>query len=427
MADFIKNISNNLHYGSGYISSVSYFNPPAPMKTRYSGSNSTKLIYTSGASHLFNRFNLLNNTVNDICYDSEEDIVMAGGLFTGLRQESGLLNRARFVRLKSNGEEVENFNIGFGFPSPVRAIAIQDDKILVGGDFFTYNQNTAQRLARLDFNGNLDPAFPTSGMFTGGVILTIKVQQDGKILIGGTGTKLRRLNSNGTIDFNFENNVVNKIIGPASVVRSIEIDNNGKILVGGVFTNFGTTIVNNIVRLEDDGTLDTTFEMGSGFERFVFPNTISGNVNVIKIDSNNKILVGGLFDFYNGFECKNIIRLNENGSRDTSFGSSFTFFDGVVKTIEEQDNKILVGGTFDSKLIRLFQTGSVDNSFYLNVSNRNIQEINKIKVDNQKNIYVGASIIYVNNTTIPNSGIVKLLPNGSMSQTESVIGYNYCR
>ena len=110
---------------------------------------------------------------------------------------------------------------------------------------------------------------------------TVAIQSDGKILTAG-GSDAYRLNSDGTLDATFNNN-----LGLASkVVNAIAVQSDGKILLGGVTISIG--IFNNaeLLRLNSDGTPDATFNtnLGTGF---------SSTVETTSVQSDGKILVGG--------------------------------------------------------------------------------------------------------------------------------------
>jgi hypothetical protein len=62
--------------------------------------------------------------------------------------------------------------------------------------------------------------------------------------------------------------------------------------------------------LNIDGSLDMTFDPGSGFNNPVF--------SVVQ-QSDGEILVGGAFRQYNGASVGGIVRLNLDGSLDTTF------------------------------------------------------------------------------------------------------------
>jgi uncharacterized delta-60 repeat protein len=283
-----------------------------------------------------------------------------------------------FTRLNSDGSIDNTFITGTGFNNPVNTIAVQSDgKILVGGQFNSYNGVSSNVIIRLNSDGSQDSSFVIGTGFNGNVN-SIVIQSDGKILLGGifttyngvTSTRIIRLNSDGSIDNTFITGT-----GFNSTVNTISIQSDGKILVGGQFNSYNGVSLNRIIRLNTDGSQDTSFVIGTGF---------GGIVNSISIQSDGKILVGGQFTSYNGVSLNRIIRLNTDGSQDTSFNIG-TGFNNAVNTITIQDDgKILVGGQFTSyndissnSIIRLNSDGIYTNSefiSYYSVSNIKLVE-----------------------------------------------------
>ena len=110
------------------------------------------------------------------------------------------------------------------------------------------------------------------------------IQSDGKILVGGTfftyngvsANRVIRLNSDGSVDNTFVTGT-----GFNNYVLSIVIQSDGKILVGGGFTAYNGVSANRIIRLNSDGSIDNTFVTGTGFDNYVYS---------IAIQSDGKIL-----------------------------------------------------------------------------------------------------------------------------------------
>ena len=235
------------------------------------------------------------------------------------------------------------FSGGTGFNGNVNSILLQsDNKILLGGEFTSYNDNTYNRIIRLNSDGSIDNTFSIGTGFNY-TINSIILQSDNKILVGGAFTSysgitknlIIRLNTNGSID-----NTFNIGTGFDSGIRSIAIQSDGKIVCGGWFTTYSGTTSNYIIRLNSNGSIDNTFNIGTGFD---------SGINCIIIQSDNKILVGGEFTSYSGVSKNGIIRLNTNGSIDNTFSIGTGFDITAIKTIALQsDGKILVGGYFNS-------------------------------------------------------------------------------
>lgn len=253
--------------------------------------------------------------------------------------------RNNIARLNVNGSLDTSFISDFGSVSVVHCIAIQNDgKILIGGQFTAYDGTARSRIARLNADGSLDTTFNPGTGVTGGLIVeSIALQTDGKIIIGGgfstyngtTRNGIARLNSDGSLDASF-----NPGSGANDVVSDIAIQNDGKILIGGNFTSYNGTSINRIAKLNTDGTLDTDFNPGTGANNPVIS---------VAIQSDGKILIGGWFGGYNESPRQKIARLNAGGSLDTTFDPGTGATGGTVESIALQsDGKILIGGGFST-------------------------------------------------------------------------------
>ena len=284
--------------------------------------------------------------------------ILVGGNF---RMANGILRRG-IARFNADSSADASFNsTGFGADNDVTAIGVQPDgKIVIGGIFDNYNGTPRRGLARLNADGTLDTTFSTSFI----VITTeeIIVQADGKILIAGlanpTGfsSAVYRLNSDGTLDNTFEP------VNATSSAQTIAIQPDGKILLGGGFTALNNTPFNRIGRLKPDGTLDTTFNPGTGANQTIYK---------IALQPDGKILLGGFFTSYNGANRTRIARINSDGSLDTTFNIGTGFIGSVVYDIVvRSDGKTLVGGSFSAyngvpriNLAQLLPDGSLDSAF----------------------------------------------------------------
>ena len=279
----------------------------------------------------------------------------------------------------SGGSALDGFNPGAN--GDVYALVVQPDgKILVGGGFTTLGgggTGTAgrNRIGRLNADGSLDTSFNPGA---NGLVWSVAVQSDGKILVGGafttlggggTGTTTRnrigRLNSDGSVDTSFNP-------GANSIVASLVVQPDGKILVGGAFTTLGgggtgTTTRNRIGRLNADGSLDVNFNPGA-----------NGGVEAVAVQSDGRILVVGGFTMLGGggtgSATRNCIgRLNADGALDTSFNPGANLF--VTFVAVQPDGKILVAGALTmlggggtgttpfNRIGRLNADGSLDTSF----------------------------------------------------------------
>ena len=359
--------------------------------------------------------------------------ILVGGNFTSY---SGV-TRNFIIRLNTGGTIDNTFTIGNGFNGTPLSIVVQPDtKILVGGTFTSYSGVTRNRIIRLNTGGTIDNTF-TIGAGFDGFVSTIALQSDGKILAGGgfltysgvTSNNIIRLNTGGTIDNTF--NIGSGFDGLSSSVSAINLQSDGKILVVGNFTSYSGVTSNYIIRLNTGGTIDNTFTIGDGFDN---PDKILTSgvfyVSAIKIQSDGKILVGGEFTSYSGVTANGIIRLNTDGTIDHTFntGTGFTQSTYINTITLQPNNKILVGGGFTSYngvitdyIIRLNSDGSVDNTFYTGSVFDGI--IGSIIIQPDGKIIIGGS--FNNFNSVSKGGIVRLInsPN-SIIQLDMIIDGN---
>jgi uncharacterized delta-60 repeat protein len=213
----------------------------------------------------------------------------------------------------------------------------------------------------------LDSSFETDPMEVGGSVYKMLIQPDGKIIFIGAqriewpanNVGVIRLNADGTLDSSFD-------MGGAGFNNSVTsgiLQSDGKIIVSGSFTQFNSTAINRIARLNSDGTLDTSFDPGTGFDF---------DPQVVELQADGKILVGGLFEEFDGVERNHIARLNADGSLDNSFNPGNQFTDQIRTIAVQTDGKIIVGGNLIDnfpfgvirpRIKRLNSDGSVDATF----------------------------------------------------------------
>jgi uncharacterized delta-60 repeat protein len=249
----------------------------------------------------------------------------------------------------------------------------------------------------------------TSGNGANGEIYATAIQSDGKIIIAGLFTqyngvtinRIARINTDGTLD-----NTFNVGTGADFSVFCVAIQSDGKILIGGDFGNYNGTPRVRLARLNTDGTLDNTFTVGTG---------ANGPVRSIAIQTDGKILIGGSFSAYNGNSAFNIARINTNGSFDNTFnaGTNAVVFSVAIQT----DGKILIGGNFgicngvsNVRIARLNTDGSLDGSFSSGSGFNN--NVRSIAIQSDGKILVGGDFIDYNGTT--KNRIARLNNNGSL-------------
>jgi uncharacterized delta-60 repeat protein len=292
-----------------------------------------------------------NTTVNAVALQPDGKIVIGGNftLYNGTAVSSGVM------RLNADGTRDPTFNIGgSGTTLLVNAVAVQPDgKIVIGGLFTSYNGDAAasDRVIRLNADGTRDTTFNVGGAGANLIVYAAALQPDGKILIGGDFTsyngdtsvsgRVMRLNADGTRDTAF--NVGGA--GANDTVELVAVRPDGRIIIGGNFTTYDgdATVSRHVMRLNADGTRDTSFNVGGV--------GADGPVGSVAVQSDGKMVIGGSFSTYNGgATCFRINRLNADGTRDLTFNTGGFGFNGagVSAVVLQPDGKIVVGGTFTS-------------------------------------------------------------------------------
>ena len=270
------------------------------------------------------------------------------------------------IRLNSDGSFDNSFDAGSINSNLYKVVIQPDGKFIIGGFFQTINGVSRPYIARLKSDGSLDESFDAGTSITSPVT-SLYIKPDSKILVGGlrsTNGLAKQLNSDGTLDIVLNANTF------GSFVNTIALTGGGKIFIGGELTFSFGSLSNAAFLFNSDGSQDSSFS---------FSPTAASSVSAIAVQPDGKILLGGTFDRVNGVNRNRILRLNPDGTTDTSFilgnGSGTTFLSSgfQVTTINLQpDGKILVGGAqisagnlLSASLVRLNPDGSYDNSFTL--------------------------------------------------------------
>lgn len=265
-----------------------------------------------------------------------------------------------------------NFNIGTGANGIVEQVLQQPDgKILICGNFTTFNGQDKSYVARLNNDGSVDTNFTAGpGYWTRHMAL----QDDGRIVIGGyfttvNGTKrnrIARLNSDGSLDASFDpgaglEGIIGKgIDGNADpFVMWCEVLPGGRILAVGNFTNYNTTQAWGIIAINPNGSRDTSFNIGG--------NGLDSWGRTITPLSNGQIMVGGWFQNYRGKTSNRIVRINPDGSPDPNFTAFYGDKTAIYSIVEEPNGQLITAGhslneqgLFAREIVRLNTDGTVD-------------------------------------------------------------------
>jgi uncharacterized delta-60 repeat protein len=301
-----------------------------------------------------------NGTVHAIAVQSDGKIIIAGDFSSYDGNACG-----RVARLNADGSWDSGFNTGTGASASVRALVIQPDgKVLIGGYFTSVNGSNRGRIARLHNDGSLDTGFDTS-VGANGAVLTIALQPDGRSIIGGWFSTfsgfarghLARLNTNGTLDTGF-----NPGTGTNAPVFCAVVQPDGRILIGGSFTTYNGNGRIHIARVLHSGAIDPGFLPGTGTDL---------GVDAIGLQPDGDIIIGGSFTTYNDIPRERLGRILTDGMLDASFDPGLGAIGGTVySTVLLPDGRSYINGYFvqydgvvRQRICRVEPDGSVDPSF----------------------------------------------------------------
>jgi uncharacterized delta-60 repeat protein len=196
-----------------------------------------------------------------------------------------------------------------------------------------------------------------------------KIVTIGQVQVGGNRFVITRLNQDGSLDTTFSSDGMLELYTSEGVPgRALRLQPDGKILVGGIQ---GGSIY--LARINSDGSLDSTFGT-SGLKTIATGYSFTW-VEQLLVQQDGKILLTGLVQqgspaaFY-----ATVTRLLSDGSLDTGFGSGGHAILGDADTVAyaiglTSDNKIIAGGysgsgaSQDLLVYRLTSTGSLDTTF----------------------------------------------------------------
>ena len=298
------------------------------------------------------------NDIVNVVIPQPDGKVIAAGRFTFANNVA----RNRIARFNFNGSLDTGFDPGTGADGEITAAILQTDgRIIVAGRFTSFNGFTHNRICRLNANGSVDQTFGL-GSGINNTALALALQPDGRIIVGGQFSQidltqrfnLARLNNDGSVDLSFDPGN-----GPNGDVNAIVIQSDGRIVIGGTFIGYNGFARGGVARVLGNGVLDPSFDSGVG---------TGGNVFALALQHNGQIVLGGRFVQYSGTNRTFIARVFGNGSLDLGFNPAPD--DWVQSLAVEPDDRILVGGFFTgvngfgrNRIARLNTNGSLDLTF----------------------------------------------------------------
>ena len=243
---------------------------------------------------IFNNNSGLNAAVNTMTTQPDGRVLLGGAFSLPTRGIS---------RLQVNGAVDNSFNPGLGADGAIHALQVQPDgSVLLGGAFSRVAGELHSRIARVDASGLLDTAFGT-GAIVDGSVFCVGLQADGRLVVGGDFTtaagtnrvRLARLNTDGSLDATF-----NVGSGANATVYALGLQSDGRVIIGGDFTIVAGVSRNRFARLNTDGSVDGSFDPGRGANNTVYS---------IVVLANDNILLGGDFNQVGGVARNGVARV----------------------------------------------------------------------------------------------------------------------
>ncbi len=284
----------------------------------------------------------LNGTVNGLAIAPDGKSLVAGVFSSHVSTAAVSTPLLRFARLNTDGSPDTTLTLSPRGPGYINAVVpLPDGKTLVAGYFTSLRGTTVPTgVARINADGTVDASFNAGGVGANSNVYTTLALPDGKIYIGGAFTtyggstvnRIARLKADGTIDpdFNTRGGVNNSVYTLARLPG-------GRLLVAGGFTTVGTGALtrNRLVVYNSDGSVDSTFDSGTG---------ASSTIYASAVQADGKVLIGGSFTTYNGVTATRAARLTVTGAVDSSFNTSLN--SEVIALAVQPDGYILLGGFF---------------------------------------------------------------------------------
>ncbi|MBX2972643.1 MAG: delta-60 repeat domain-containing protein [Flavobacteriales bacterium] len=247
------------------------------------------------------------------------------------------------------------------------AAVMADGSIVVGGNFNLHDGRTRRMVSRVRPNGLMDTTFVPADI--GAPVNAVLALPDGKMIVGGgfgsvvsvPQRGIARLNANGTLDTGFNPGLGFQSGTSNGNVSHLLLQPDGRVIVAGGFNRFNGASVPSLVRLNSDGSLDATFNVGTGF---------NATIEDMALQPDGKVLIAGWFTTVNGTSRPGIARLQATGALDTGFAPTLGGGSQCSALALRADGKVWLSGNFSSvngvprqNFVLLTTTGATDPGF----------------------------------------------------------------
>jgi hypothetical protein len=362
--------------------------------------------------------------------DGTQDIYV-GGDFTTYNGTAA----NHLIRLHRDGSVAQAF--GQGFDQVVLALALANDgsnSLYAGGFFKQFNGQPAPPLIRIAATGLRDSTFDVRGLDFTPIALAVADDGSKKVYAAGnvqeaipgtpassTTGRIAKFNPDGSPDPSFPLNL--RFAGPADenspMVSCLAVPpGSGKVYVGGSMSvSFGGRPPGSLLRLNPDGTIDSTFATGTGVPGILA--TTAVETIAIAADGSQDVYAGGRITGYNGMPVTFApIRVHDNGALDSTFAPSVESLTLALAPVRDGSRDVIVSGIgtprtlTNIQLLRFGPTGAVISSFMQPTLDELVLTIVPV-LDGTNDLYIGGSFTTYNG--VPVNHIARIHADGSLA------------
>ena len=206
---------------------------------------------------------------------------------------------------------------------------------VIGRTISSYGGTSINHIIRLDQSGSLDPNFNNGGGFNDARDVICDMDSQNRLVCtgryfssysGSSVQKLIRINTDGTLDETFNTGTFQQLSTPGSIV----VQSDDKVLVTGYITSYSGSAIKGIVRANVDGTLDTTFA-GSGS----WGGLAATSLRPVEQSDGSLVYLHASFSTtsnYDGVIIRGTFRTDSSGSLDTTYQTGSGFTDSIRRS-----------------------------------------------------------------------------------------------
>lgn len=249
--------------------------------------------------------------------------------------------------------------------------------VVVGSANWTLDGKSSKGAVRLFPNGTVDTSFRTN--LNNDINRKIFQLPNNEFLFSriefGSGANTTRyglsaISSNGTLINRYQ---VSYRTFPYPIEK-VALQNDGKLIIVNSTPTFEIGYGNNIIRINPDGQRDSTFQVN-------LPDSTTIYIYALELLENGKILLGGSFRRMNGANCNGFVRLNSNGSTDTSFRPQVSFVSSIQKIGENQFVTVARNTAGNSPTIKFINSDGeiTDTTFRMQTFGINFTHLNSVQ------------------------------------------------